>query len=286
MKVSFSSSSIVPALRLPSIQVNFWRFSIVLVGLFFGLSLWVVSTQVSLPIWAGMAVRGTEVNIAAVSESISPNEPAVSQASYEQAIALRQGGDLVGALHQLEQVAMTSPPSVPVLYELGRVEFQLGKVQPAIAHYRKALTVDPNYAPAAYELGSILVTLGRQVDEGIQYLQQAVALAPTDLYFYDLGIAQGRVGNVQAKIDALEQALVLKPNYADALLNLGLTYARLGDITQAKHYLQEARDLYQAEIEKLEHAHLGRNSLDAQIIDQMLLKLDTGCGVECWASTK
>jgi tetratricopeptide (TPR) repeat protein len=202
MKVSLSSSYLSPALRLPSIQVNFWRIGIVLVGLFFGLSLWVLSTQVTLPIRTGMAVSAPDMTVSEIKPPVVANEllaPNVPNFSYEQAMTLRKGGDLVGALQQLEQMARISPLSVPVLYELGRVEFQLGKVQSAIAHYRKALTANPDHAPTAYELGSILVTLG-QVDEGIQSLQHAATLAPTALYFYDLGIAQGRAGNAQAKM--------------------------------------------------------------------------------------
>lgn len=205
--------------------------------------------------------------------------------SYSHAMQLRQTGDLVGALRELKQVAAVTPSSVPVLYELGRAEFQLGQIRPAVAHYRAALSTDPDHAPSAYELGSMLVTLDK-LDEGIQALQHAVALSPTALYFYDLGIALGRAGDAQAKIEALEAAIVLKPDYADAYLNLGLTYARMNVIPDAKKYLQQARDLYQAEIEALEHAHLGRNSLDAQIIDQMLLALDSGCGAECWSSER
>lgn len=198
---------------------------------------------------------------------------------------LRQSGDLVGALHELEKVAAIAPRSVPVLYALGRAEFQLGQVQEAIAHYRLALSVEPDHAPSSYELGSMLVTIG-QVEDGVQALHHAATLSPNALYLYDLGIALGRTGDSQSKIDALKQAIALKPDYADAYLNLGLTYARLNIIPEATKYLQQARDLYQAEIETLEHAHLGRNSLDAQIIDQMLLALDSGCGVSCWATTR
>jgi tetratricopeptide (TPR) repeat protein len=202
-------------------------------------------------------------------------------ASYHQAMTLRQQGDLLGALNHLEQAATRAPQSVPVLYELGRAEFQLSQVDEAIAHYRQALTLNPDHAPSAYELGSILVTLG-QVDEGIQLLQQAIAVAPTPLTYYDLGIALGRRGDRQGEVEQLQNAIALRPDYADAHLNLGITYARLGEIVPAKQHLQQARDLYQAEIEHLEHAHLGKNSLDAQILDEMIARLDASCGAQCW----
>lgn len=276
MKVSFSpfsaSSTEFPAIQLPSPKQYLLKVGIVLASLLLCLSVWLY-TQGYWPT-VGNPLR-TLVPVETV-------EPLSLTASYDSAMELRQSGDLIGAIHQLEQVERMTPQSVPVLYELGRAKFQMGQVQAAIAAYRAALAVDPDHAPSAYELGSLLVTLG-QLDEGIQQLQHSVMLSPTALSFYDLGIALGRAGDSQAKVNMLKEAIALQPEYADAHLNLGLTYARLHDLAAAKRALQQARDLYQMEIEKLEHAHLGRNSLDAQVIDQMLLSLDAGCGVECWA---
>ncbi len=205
--------------------------------------------------------------------------PALPRAYY-QGMQLRQTGDLLGARQKLTQAAIAAPEAIPVLYELGRVEFQLGYLEEAIADYRAALAQDPDHGPSAYELGSMLVTLG-QLDNGIALLQHTVAIAPTVLGYYDLGIALGRNGDRDGEITSLQRAIAMQPDHADSHLNLGLTYAHLGDTTAAKQHLQQARDLYQAQIEALEHAHLGRNSLDAQIIDQMMATLDR-CGVDCW----
>jgi len=202
-------------------------------------------------------------------------------ATYHRALLLRQQGDLLQGLHYLEQAAVDAPQSAPVLYELGRAEFQLSQVDDAIAHYQNALAINPDHALAAYELGSILVTLGN-LDEGIQLLQHSIEIAPTLLAHYDLGIALGRQGDQLGEIKQLQQAIALQPDYADAHLNLGLAYARFGDQSAAKMRLQQARDLYQAEIKQLEHAHLGQNSLDSQIIDEMIARLDSACGVQCW----
>jgi tetratricopeptide (TPR) repeat protein len=201
--------------------------------------------------------------------------------AYHQAMRFRQQGDLLAALSALEKATIASPQSVPVLYELGRTEFQLGQVAPAIDHYRQALDLEPDHAASAYELGGILVTLG-QLNEGIHWLQHSAAIAPMPVTYYDLGIALGRSGDRQGEIQQLQQAITLQPDYADAHLNLGIAYARLNNLPPAQQHLQKARDYYQAEIEKLEHAHLGRNSLDARILDHMIAALDSGCGVQCW----
>jgi tetratricopeptide (TPR) repeat protein len=269
MKMAFSSFTL-PALESPIAQIKSALFRAGTVAA----ALMVAVTLICVGIWVA------PVQIPSLSRLHLPMVNGLPT-TYHQAMQLKQQGDLVGALNYLEQAAIASPQSVPVLYELGRAEFQLSQIEEAIAHYREALTQDPDHAASAYRLGSILVTLGR-VDEGIAYLQHSVAVAPTALTYYDLGISLGRRGDRQGEIASLEKAIALQPDYADAHLNLGITYARLNDIPHSKQSLQQARDLYQAEIEKLEHAHLGQNSLDARIIDQMIAALDSGCGVQCW----
>jgi tetratricopeptide (TPR) repeat protein len=269
MKMAFSSFT-VPALESPIAQIKSALFKAGTAAI----AAIVVVMLVCVGIWVA------PVQIPSLTQLHLPTVNGLP-ATYHQAMQLRQQGDLVGALNNLEQAAIASPKSVPVLYELGRAEFQLGQVEDAIAHYRLALAQKPDHAASAYRLGSILVTLG-SVDEGIAYLQDSVAIEPTVLAYYDLGISLGRRGDRQGEIENLEKAIALQPDYADAHLNLGITYARLNDIPHAKQSLQRARDLYQTEIEQLEHAHLGQNSLDARIIDQMIVALDSGCGIQCW----
>ncbi|MBD2056794.1 tetratricopeptide repeat protein [Oculatella sp. FACHB-28] len=269
MKMAFSSFT-VPALESPIAEIKSTLFKAGTVAT----AVMVVVTLICVGIWV------TPLQIPSLSQLHLPVGNGLP-ATYHQAMQLRQQGDLIGALNYLEHAAIASPQAVPVLYELGQAEFQLSQVEDAIAHYREALAQDPDHAASAYRLGSILVTLG-SVDEGIEYLQHSVAVAPTALTYYDLGISLGRRGDRQGEIENLKQAIALQPDYADAHLNLGITYARLNDVPHAKQSLQIARDLYQEEIEKLEHAHLGQNSLDARIIDQMIAALDSGCGVQCW----
>lgn len=261
MRVAFSTfSPALPAVSLPSLRSLLVKLGAAIALLTLALGLW-------------LAVPEGKSWLAAKLPSLPR--------AYHQAMQLRQEGDLLAALAKLEAAVAQAPASVPVLYELGRAEFQLSRVEDAIAHYRAALAQDPDHAPSAYELGSILVTLGN-LEEGIGLLKHSAAILPVPLTYYDLGIALGRSGDKLGEIAQLNQAIALKPDYADAYLNLGITYARLGQLDAAKNNLQQARQLYQAEIEKLEHAHLGRNSLDAQIIDQMMAALDSDCGTQCW----
>ncbi|MBD2115082.1 MULTISPECIES: tetratricopeptide repeat protein [Cyanophyceae] len=266
MKASFPYATPATTGLFPNLRSPFLAVTVGLTGVLLAIALWLSPLSLPLP------------DLTFLSGATAPALPV----AYTQGMQLRQTGDLIGARQKLQQAAIADPMAVPVLYQLGRAEFQLGNLEAAIAAYRAALAQDADHAPSAYELGSMLVTLG-QIDDGIALLQQSVAIAPTVLGYYDLGISLGRSGDRRGEINSLQQAIALQPDHADSHLNLGLSYAYLGDIAAAKRHLTQARNLYQAQIEALEHAHLGRNSLDAQILDQMMATLDR-CGVDCWRS--
>ncbi len=199
--------------------------------------------------------------------------------TYQKAMELRQQGDLIGAMQQL-QIAEQEASSAPVLYQLAKAEFLLGEIDRAIQHYQVALQYEPKHAAAAYELGSILVSSG-QVQQGIYYLKQSIANKPTFDAYYDLGVALSRVGDPSATA-FLQHAIELDPQNADAHLNLGLVLARSQQNELGAQQLQLARHLYQEEIDRLKDAHLGGASLDAAVLDRMIADLNSGCGVSCW----
>ena len=79
-----------------------------------------------------------------------------------------------------------------------------------------------------------------------------VAHAPVKvpLAYNNLGNALARAGKLEEAVSAYEQALAVKPDYADAINNLGIVYGRSGDvdgaIAQYKKVLTRAPDYYRA----------------------------------------
>lgn len=79
-----------------------------------------------------------------------------------------------------------------------------------------------------------------------------VAHAPVKvpLAYNNLGNALARAGKLEEAVSAYEEALAVKPDYADAINNLGIVYGRSGDvngaIAQYKKVLTRAPDYYRA----------------------------------------
>lgn len=87
--------------------------------------------------------------------------------------------------------------------------------------YLKLSAIDPNYLLKAKET-----------------LLEAIMLAPTDAkLFYNLGLTDARIGNIEDATRELEYTVKIKGNYRDARLALALLQADQGLIKEAKENL-------------------------------------------------
>ena len=124
-------------------------------------------------------------------------------------------------------------------------------LEDAKKRYRAILETTPDAAVAANNLAWILAEEGKDLDEALQLAQRAVAAAPdraeiqdtlgwvyyrgeyaalaippfeksvahapeNPTYHYHLGLAHAKIGNVEAARRAVDSALKLNPNYAEA----------------------------------------------------------------------
>ena len=67
----------------------------------------------------------------------------------------------------------------------------------------------------------------------IQFIQQAIAIHPAPEYFGNLGIVASAMGRLGEGIDAYRKALAIKPDYPEALCNLGNALCFAGNSREA-----------------------------------------------------
>lgn len=130
-------------------------------------------------------------------------------------------GDFAGAAAAYAQAAQRSPGAVAPLFNQGVALGQLGRPSQAEACMRQVLALRSDFVPAWVALAGALIALGRPV-EAEEAAQRAVGLQPTGAdAWLNLGRAwmdQGRLADAE---QASRRALELAPGMAQAAYNLG-----------------------------------------------------------------
>jgi tetratricopeptide (TPR) repeat protein len=159
------------------------------------------------------------------------------------AVALKEKGDLEGAMRCC-QVALDLDPRDAIAHtNLGNTLGTTGKVDEAIACFKRALAIDPMISEAHTGLGIMLESKGMR-DEAITEHREAVRVNGRDFNaHYNLGNAlrvQGKLGKAEV---AYRKAIELEPEFALAHCNLGQMLVLKGQFGEALPFLRRGDEL-------------------------------------------
>lgn len=167
--------------------------------------------------------------------------PTVGNSSLETANKLLQQGKIQEAVAEYRRGIELMPDLSWHHYYLGEALTQLEDWEGAVQAYRQAISLGSNYL-CYYRLGVALVKL-ELWDEAIATLNQGLELKPNYYKFYlPLGQALVHQQHGEAAIEAYGKAVALKPGVAEFNLQLGHLLRRQGRFTEAVGYLQQAAD--------------------------------------------
>lgn len=94
---------------------------------------------------------------------------------------------------------------------------------------QKVLAADPGRGYAHLKLANTYNRLGRHGEAIASFLQAKKYLPNNPMLYNNLGWTYGQVGKTQEQLQALRQAVSLRPRFATARLNLGVVLLRQGD---------------------------------------------------------
>ena len=141
----------------------------------------------------------------------------------------------------------------------------------------KAIERDPKYATAYNNRGSLFKKLG-QVEKAKEYYTKAVELDPQNENFYDsIGYLYLDTDDNGSAVTNFIRCLEINNKNVDATLGLSIAYYNKGDLSNAKHYFEEARKLEQSlgrgmnSIKELEK--LGYTDKNTEILKKMFQEL-------------
>lgn len=108
---------------------------------------------------------------------------------------------------------------VPTLLHLAQSLHRSNKSDEAGDYYRKILVIDPGNPDALHMLGIVEQTAGA-LDHAIPLIKRAIAIAPDELKWYNLGGCYQMMGNIPGSVLAYRQAINRNPGYLAAAQNL------------------------------------------------------------------
>ena len=167
-------------------------------------------------------------------------DPDNTKALASLGFALKEQGLFDDAIQIATRALAIDSTIVDAQYLMGIVSQATGKPDAALTYFRKTLELDPNFEIVYRDLCFLLFQLGR-LEEARQIAIQGTAQIPNsvDLHFY-LGNLYHAERQFDLAIISFEQALLIQPQRAEILANLGLALLAKGDPAQAVIALQKA----------------------------------------------
>jgi len=192
--------------------------------------------------------------------------------------ALRAAGRLDAAVASYRR-ALEIKPDLPTVHTLlGNALSDLGRFAEAAVSYRRALEREPELAEVHSNLGNALQNLG-QSSEAVASCRRALALQP------DLAAAHTNLGNALRDLRQLTEAAAshrravqIQPDFARAHNNLGNVLRDLGEIDAAVAAYRRA-----LEIEPrfaVAHNNLGSALRDLSRIDEAQMSLEQALALD------
>jgi tetratricopeptide (TPR) repeat protein len=198
---------------------------------------------------------------------------------YLNAVLEAQEADFQNARAHLERSITLHPDYADSHAALGNILAKQNDLPAAKAHLEKAIALGDNNFEIAYDLSKVLQRMGDKegAQQKLQIYQQlkkahtdrvqaagkaeeadqasaagnpaqaaslyrvAIESDPNEpILYYKLSRALDKLKDIAGEVAALQKAIQLKPNYAEAQNQLGYLAARKGDLAQAESYFRAA----------------------------------------------
>lgn len=179
-----------------------------------------------------------------VSDRASANEAAVANMNLG-AGYLRQG-NVELAIERLNRALAQDPRLVQAHSTIALAYDQIGSVDEAEEHFRRATQLDPTDGAAANAYAAFLCNRQNRWADAQPYFRRAAEDAEyqtPEVALTNAGICARDAGQVAAATESFRAALTRNPRYADALLNMVELSYQSGDYLQTRAFVQRYVDV-------------------------------------------
>jgi tetratricopeptide (TPR) repeat protein len=188
----------------------------------------------------------------------------------ERGLELFSKGQFDGAMKEYQEAIRSDPKLAAAHNNLGSAYFASGRFEEAATAFRLACELDPDYGQAFFNLALSQIKLGHE-KEANETLNAALRA------YNSTGEAQLKAGHFKEAEEAFLGMLQIDPEYAPALLRLGLVYnfaKRYAEAAQFLHHGAERDPANAAAHELLAEALYGEQKYEeAAVSAERALKL-------------
>lgn len=149
-------------------------------------------------------------------------------------------GDVKGSIEEYKK-AIEMDENNAIAWQLKGISMaKLQYIDEALNDFEKALSIDPKRADVHMNIGSIYFSKG-YISSAIDYIKKAIKLDSSNpLFYYQLGLIYFYLERYQEADSNFEKAILLYRDYEEAILWLGISKERQGDIKKALEQYKKA----------------------------------------------
>lgn len=194
--------------------------------------------------------------------------------------------DYADATKWLEQAVTLDSQNKDAWYYLGRAYYTKARLADARRAFQRVLDLDPVNARAENNLGLILETEGKPAAaieayrEAIRWQERGSGLSEQP--YVNLGNLLAEQGRIEEAVEPLERAVALAPNNAYCHMTLGVYYRKLGRMQSARRELERATALEPNN--PVDHYQLGRLYRDINQLDRAKAEFERTAELESRAA--
>ena len=153
----------------------------------------------------------------------------------DRGLELFSKGQFDGAMKEYQEAIHSDPKLAAAHNNLGSAYFAAGRFEEAATSFRRACDLDPDYGQAFFNLALAQIKLGHK--------QEANEILNAALRAYNsAGEGQLKAGHFKEAEEAFRGMLQIDPEYAPALLRLGLVYNFEGRHAEAAQFLSRGAE--------------------------------------------
>lgn len=148
-------------------------------------------------------------------------------------------GNLEKSIENFNRSLELKPESFDAYFNRGLAYHRMGKFDEAINDYMRAAEIKPRESASYANIG-VCYRLKQDYEKSIQNLTKALELRQYEFAYFQRGITYREMKKYDLAINDLKETEKLNPNFVATIINIGISYGKMGNFDLAIQYYLKA----------------------------------------------